>query len=102
MDNTASTSLLSSLQTHPEANIQWAHPANNKVKLNYVMPPPQQCPLAVWGAPMPVCPPQCGVGAQVCSFKLGTDGKHVAFHVAATRLKQTVKLVLDATKHLSI
>ena len=47
-------------------------------------------------------PPQCEVGAQVRSFKLGTDGKHVAFHVATTRLKQTVKLVLDATKHLSI
>lgn len=62
------------------------------------MPPPQQRPLAVWGASVPTFPPQCGVGAQVCSLESGTDGEHVA----TARLKQTVKLVSDATKHLSI
>lgn len=37
--------------------------------------------------------PQRGAGSVLTS---GPDGKHVAI----TRLKQTVKLVLNATKHL--
>lgn len=57
------------------------------------MPPPWQRPPALAGRALPMFLPQRGAGSVLTS---GPDGKHVAI----TRLKQTVKLVLNATKHL--
>lgn len=55
--------------------------------------PQQQRPLALPGEALPGFLPQCGVGN---ALTLGPDGRHVAIAC----LKQTGKLVLNATKRL--
>lgn len=63
------------------------------------MPPPLHHSNAHWLCQGTPCQCSCHSVDLECTlvFALGTDGKHVAI----ARLKQTVKLVLNATKHLS-